>query len=208
MQRITDDLGCATGSIYRYFPSKGALIAAVQGEALAALGLSLRLGQDHLDALLTSHGTDAATAALARVFAAARFWITAGATFPQEVELLRRLFTHHHAVFTDDEASPVVPAALELLALGREVLDDAVAAGALADGPNLERAIIILAGTTGVLFTDGLRRWDGDLFDGQRLADELLWDLLLAWGAQPAPLTEVDELVTALDHDRHLVPAV
>jgi hypothetical protein len=111
-------------------------------------------------------------------------------------------------VLTDDEASPVVPPSLELLMLSRELLDDAVAQGSLQAGPNVERAIILLAGTTGVMLTEGLARWDSVLFDGERLADDLLWDLLVAWGAEAGALTEVDDLVAQLAGDDHLVPAV
>lgn len=208
MQRVTDDLVCATGSIYRYFRTKGTLIAAIQGEALGVLRASLGKGLSHLDLMLGSQAVDAPTAALARVLAAGRFWIAAATRFPQEIELLRRLFTHPDPVLTPDEASPVIPPSLDLLLLGRELLDDAVAAGALRDGPNVERAIILLAGTTGVMLTDGLARFDTALFDGERLAEELLWDLLVAWGASRGPLTEVDALVTTLADADHLVPAV
>lgn len=208
MQRVTDDLRCATGSIYRYFRTKGTLIAAIQGEALGVLRASLGKGLEHLDELLGARGADARTASLARVLAGGRFWIAAGSRFPQEVELLQRLFTHPDPVLTDEEAAAVIPSSLELLDLGRAFLDDAVDEGALRAGRNVERAIILLAATTGVLLTQAIARFDEVLFDGERLAEELLWDLLVAWGADRATLTEVDDLVVQLAADDHLVPAV
>ena len=45
MQRVADDVGCAVGSLYRYFSSKDALIAELQRDAIERLGTSFLLSQ-------------------------------------------------------------------------------------------------------------------------------------------------------------------
>ena len=47
MQRLADEVGASVGSVYTYFPSKGALVAEVQREAIERLAASaLVLGAD------------------------------------------------------------------------------------------------------------------------------------------------------------------
>jgi len=53
MQRIADELGCSVGLIYRYFPSKNALLGELQRGSLDVLHTSLQLTIAHLDELLS-----------------------------------------------------------------------------------------------------------------------------------------------------------
>jgi len=209
MQRLADDLQIGVGSLYRFFPSKGALIAELQRESLDLVSTSLRLSQTHITELLEARGVDdPQLASVVRVVGAARFWIGAEMVFPQEIELFRRLFTDPAATMDDEEGARVVPAALRLLELARQALDDAVEVGALASGPNLERAVILVAATTGVLMTSALARWDDAIFDGRRLAGVLVRDLLLGWGAAGAWLEPADDLMAALAERGQLVPTI
>jgi hypothetical protein len=72
----------------------------------------------------------------------------------------------------------------------------------------VQRAIIVIAGTTGVLMTSGLGRWDADLFNGQALAGVLVEDLFRGWGADLERLAVIDDLIAELVAHGHLVPAV
>lgn len=207
MQRVTDELACSVGSIYHYFPSKGALIAELQQEALDVLSRSLMASQGNLERILHATGADERLAALARPAVAAWFWIQAEGAYPREVELLRRQFTAPGLLYGPDEGQPAVDASMALVALGGQLLDGAVAAGALAPGPpSTDRAMLLIAGTTGLLLTSALRRWDERTFDGARLAGELVSELLAAWGAAPHVLAEVERLVQALTSSGELVP--
>jgi hypothetical protein len=101
-----------------------------------------------------------------------------------------------------------VPAAIRLLDLARSVLDDGVAAGALRPGPNVERAIIVIAATTGVLLTGGLERWDETIFDARRLATLLVRDLLVGWGVDESRFAPVDDLLATLAEHGRLIPDI
>jgi AcrR family transcriptional regulator len=210
MQGLADELDCGIGTLYRHFPSKGVLIAELQREALDIVNMSFRVSQAHLDDLAEAQGLapGSALVALARAVVAARFWVAAETVFPQEIDLSRRMFIDPSIRMDDDDAGRVVPSALRLLDLARQLLDDAVAAGALKEGVSVQRAIIVIAGTTGVLMTSGLARWDADLFNGQSLAGVLVHDLFLGWGADPSDLASVDDLIATLDAHDHLVPVV
>jgi AcrR family transcriptional regulator len=207
MQRVTEELQCSVGSIYHYFPSKGSLLAALEGEALAALGRSLVAGQANLDRRLQQQA-DPLLDALARPLAAARFWIAAEDAFPLEVELLRRQLTAPGILVALDEGLPAFDAALTLITLGQGLLDGAVEAGALQPGANLDRAMIMVAGTTGVLMTTGVRCRDAEVASGQHLAREMVGDLLVAWGARPDVLDRASALVDELAAAGDLTPVV
>jgi AcrR family transcriptional regulator len=206
MQRVTDDVGCATGSIYHYFGTKGALVAAVQLEALQILGRSLLESRVHLEELLQEREVGPDMAALMRVVVAARFWVAAEDVFPREIELCRRLFTEPGEVLAVDEAAPVTSPARDLLDVAKMLLDAAVEQRVLPAGSNVDRSIVLLAGTTGVMLTSVLSRWDDQLFEGQRLAHTMLLDLLTAWGADPDQLAEADQVATVLAEQGDLIP--
>jgi AcrR family transcriptional regulator len=209
MQRVADDVGCAVGSLYRYFASKDALLAELQRDAIDRLGTSFLLSQSHLDELLDRRRVrDGRVVALARVVTATRFWIAAETVFPQEIELSRRMFTDPVLVMDRSEVGRVVPAGMRLLELATGLLDAAADDGAIRPATNADRAVMIIAGTTGVLMTSGLGRWNVELFDGRRLANRMARDLFLSWGADPGDLDLIDDLIATLsEHDR-LVPPI
>lgn len=208
MQGLADELDCGIGTLYRHFASKGVLIAELQREALDIVSMSFRLSQAHLDDLLAERSIPDDVAALAKAVVAARFWISAEIVFPQEIDLSRRIFIDPALRMEEDEAARVLPAALRLLDLARQLLDDAVDAGVLRDGSSVQRAIIVIAGITGVLLTSELGRWDADLFNGRDLATTMVADLFRGWDADPRHLAAVDQLAADLDARGQLVPAV
>lgn len=207
MPRLADELGCGIGTLYRHFPSKDALIAELQIEALGIIGTSFVASQAALEQLLAERGIhDDAVTSLARVAGAVRYWVSAELHLPREIELLRTMFTDPAVHMDEEEGQKVLPASLLLLELARSVLDAAVEAGALRDGPAVQRAIVVLSGTTGVLMTSALQRWDADLFHGQEMARLMARDLFLGWGADPDRLALVEGLLDELEAAGTLVP--
>lgn len=206
MKRVTDELECASASIYSYFPSKGALIAAVQGSALQTLARSLELSQVNVEGAVA--GRSEVVAALARVAAASRFWIEAESRFPREIELCRVLFGASTQVVPQEDGESVLSPALSLISVGSTLLEAAEAVGALNPGDAFERATVIVAGSTGLLQARTLARWDDRVSDSHRFADRMLEALLLGWGADPGALVEADAIVNELVASGALVPEV
>ena len=209
MQRLADEIGCGIGSLYRHFPSKDALIAELEREALDVVNTSFQLSQAHLDTVLVKRGIEhPGLVALARAVAATRFWVAAETVFPQEIELSRRMFTDPELHMDEADVARVLPAALRLLDMARQLLEDANSAGALREGPAIQRAIVVVAGTTGVLMTSGLGRFDESLFDGRMLASLMVHDLFLGWGADPDELSVVEDLISTIAEHGQLIPPV
>ena len=192
MQRLAAEVGASVGSTYTYFPSKGALVAEVQREAIERLAAS---------ALVLATDVDRATGGspLAAVAALGRFWLTAGGPYPEEMRLLMLLLSDVTDAVPEEDAGRVVPAALRLLGLFEQRLAAAAVAGALDDGPADRRTIAVAAALTGCLQLATVQHWDEDLLDPIATGRTTLDGLLLGWGADPAALADAHRIVDELE---------
>lgn len=198
MQRLATEVGAAVGSVYTYFPSKGALVAEVQREAIERLATSAALLGADVDRALP--GADDHAARLAPVVAFGRFWLTADRTYPEEMQLLLLLLSDVTESVPAEEAGRVVPAAMRLLGLAEARLTAAAAEGAL-DGSDAadRRTIALAAALTGCVQLRVVQRWDEDLLDPTGTGRHVLDALLLGWGAAPGPLAAAHEVVDGLE---------
>jgi AcrR family transcriptional regulator len=196
MQRLADEVDAAVGTVYTYFPSKGALLAEVQREAIDRILGSYLLLRPDVEARVAD--VDPTSASLTHLVAFGRFWIASLDTFPQEQHLLQQLMNDSRRAVPDDELGRVLPAILRLLDLARERFDAATQAGALSAGDPMDRTITLAAALSGVLGVGKLDRWDVDLLDGRRLGLGLLDDLLRGWGASSDDLTAAHVVLDAI----------
>ncbi len=208
MHRIARSLECGVASIYRLFPSKDALIAELQLDALHVLGASWGEGARQLDETLAAQAWEEGDAALARAVAAGWFWIAAEDRYSYEIDLTRRVVVDRSTVVPPEQATRVLAATLELLERGRQLIDGAVTAGTLLPGNALERAIVVISSIFGVTLTAKFSRWDLDLFDGERVAGEALCALFLAWGADRDAMARVADLLRAEAAAGRLAPTI
>lgn len=189
---LADRLDCAVGTMYTYFASKEALIAAVQADAIARLAEVYDGAAEALDRLLDD--LDDTTRALARLVAFGRFVIVAERRMPEEFHLQQRLLAAGGALGPSD-VDQVVPVAFALLARPQGLLEDAVARGALAPGEPFDRTVSWVASVNGVLVLDAIAHPVTGLFDTGLLADRLTLDLLAGWGADRTALAAAAEHV-------------
>jgi AcrR family transcriptional regulator len=188
MQRLAAELDCAVGTVYTYFPSKSALVAEVQREAIGRLTASYAQLRAELD--------EAGAGPLAHVVAVGRFWIDIGRTYPQETRLLQLLMSHGEQALTDDDdVLRVLPAALEHLDIGRQAIETAFADAA---HDAFARTITLAAALNGVLQIGRLARIAPEVLDGERLAAAALDTLLLGWGASRRDLADAHDTVDVL----------
>jgi AcrR family transcriptional regulator len=196
MQRLAAEVDAAIGTVYTYFPSKGALLAEVQREAIDRLLGSYLLLRPDVEARVAD--ADPTLAAVAHLVAFARFWIESMDSFPQEQHLLQQLMSDTRRAVPDEELSRVLPAILRLLDLARDRFEVAAGVGALHDGDAMDRTLTFAAALSGLLQLDKLNRWDNDLLDGGRLARNLVDDLLLAWGAPADAVATSHDILDAI----------
>ena len=196
MQRLADEVEAAVGTVYTYFPSKGALLAEVQREAVDRILGSYLLLRPDVEARVAD--ADPSVATLTHLVAFGRFWIASLDTYPQEQHLLQQLMNDTRRVVPDDELGRVLPAILRLVDLGRERFEAATEAGALTEGDPMDRTITLAAALSGVLGVSKLDRWDVALLDGRRLARALVDDLLRGWGAASDDLVAAHTVLDAI----------
>ena len=199
MQRLADECDSAIGAVYRYFPSKGALVAEVQREAIERLSTSYALIADRSARSFAKAGLEGTELALANLVVFGRFFIATADSFPQELRLLQMLMSEMRPVVPVEEGMRVIPSAMRLLDQARACVDAALAERALLPGPlsSMDRVIVWAAAVGGVLQLSHLDVYDLELFDGDRLARQTTLDLFVAWGAEPGMLAAA---VARIDH--------
>lgn len=208
MAALAEVADYAPASLYTYFPSRSALLASLQQEALRILAdvsvSTVAAWQVDLA------GLDERTTALARLVGFSRLFLSAPEHHPREFRLQQRLLVTENAEETADAAA-VVPHAMAVLDTPRRLLATAVEVGALApheavadpldqplDGA-LVRTLAWLVALNGALLVDGLGV--GMPTTGALLGREITTTLLRGWGA------DVDLLAAAVPHaDRLPLP--
>jgi AcrR family transcriptional regulator len=179
------------GTIYTYFSSKAALVAALQEDAVHTLVASYRTAREVWDTALDEPGPDGEAldtelATLVHLQAYGAFFCAASVVFRDEFELQRMLLTERPPGVSPRELRQTMPVVVRLAEVPQGLLDEAVAAGAVEDADNLERVIRWLAALDGVLLLDGLSGVDRHLFRAQHHGRALTADLLTGWGADRA----------------------
>ena len=185
LQRLADRLDYTPGALYRYFPSKEALVAELQRVVLA--WLAVRTEQCRAAADDAAPGLAAPDAALLGVIATARAFEQFSEDAPVEFGLLSMYLGDPEPRLPDAEAGRVYESAERLLAALAEQLESAAHAGALAPGDADERALALWAGLQGAAGTRKLARSAPGRIDPKRVSRGLLAALLAGWGA---PRTE------------------
>jgi AcrR family transcriptional regulator len=199
MQRLADECDSAIGAVYRYFPSKGALVAEVQREAVERLFTSYSLVRGRTDAELPGFGLADDQLALTRVVLMGRWFVALSDTHPQELRLLQMLIGAPNVVVPIEEGMRVLPSVIRLLDTARACLDDAVDTGIIDQRTDsMTRVVTWAAAVGGVLQASRLDVYDVDLLNGPQMSIRLTMDLFHAWGATREQLDAADEVVDRL----------
>lgn len=205
MAALAEAADYATASLYTYFPSRSALLAALQQRALEKLAA---VAEEHvadwdtaLDAVSPAPG--ARVAALARLLAFSDLFLAAPRRYPKEFLLQQELLVNTDVEETADAAT-VVPSAMAVLDVPRRLLAQAAEVGALREcepardplgepvDVALLRTLAWVVALNGALLTNRLST--GLPTTGVALGDELTTALLLGWGADPADLANARTL--------------
>jgi AcrR family transcriptional regulator len=190
MQAIADELDCAIGTIYTYFPSKAELLAALTRQGIDALGESYRSAHHLWDVELGQADLEPELLALVELLAYAGFLGAAAVVYADEFALQRALLSG--GALDDglnrgtDRPQASLEVVLALLDTPRSLIQAAVEVGALQPGDPLERALRWLASLNAVLLVEHLAALDRHLFRAAHHARALTADLLVGWGADRA----------------------
>jgi AcrR family transcriptional regulator len=206
MTRLAAELDLSVGALYRYFPSKDALVVELQ--AIAIERIHSMLGSERA-AWRRRLMDDAQNAALSELCGAAAFYRELAQQQPRIFRLLSFTLADPRTLVEDEQAARMAPAFLALLTEVSDMFRGAAALGALQPGDALERTVLFWSSLHGVMLVSKLQRLappsssseraDG-LFDVTRLTNEMTAALLRGWGA------DAERVERALDWVRKLPP--
>ncbi len=202
MTALAEAADYAPASLYTYFSSRSALLAALQDRALRTLGDIAETELATWDALLTDADVTAQVAALARLCAFSDLFLAAPQRQPREFKLQQQLLSDI-GVQDPSDAATVLPAALLVLDVPRRLLAGAVEEGALgapddriagdadADGAYV-RTVTWVSALNGILLVDTLTV--GLPTTSEAMGTVLTDALLRGWGADATLLATARDL--------------
>ena len=205
MQRLADELDTVVSAVYRYYPSKAAILAAVQVRAVERLAVSIGRIREQGEAYFEQRVPDD-DRALARLVLIGRWWCATSQTYPEEMRLLQMQLSARTTPLDQGGGDMLWANAMELLGVVATALEDGQRDGAISPGATLDRALIWASGLGGVLQLDDLDKYSPELFGGSRLAIQTNLDLLTAWGADPASLERMSAVVDEFSELGPLAP--
>jgi AcrR family transcriptional regulator len=197
LQRVAQALGLVTTAIYRYFPSKDALMAALQRRAVRAISEHFQSELAALSEPLAK--TSPPTAGLATLLMIGELYLALPRTHPNEWRFVARLLGDPKQLLSDDEAARTAPLLEGFLRSMAAVFAHAEDTEALASGDAGERVFAFWSALHGAHCMEKLRR----VAPGAPSVDDIgrctTHALLASWGATPARLTAARELTKKLD---------
>jgi AcrR family transcriptional regulator len=187
LQKVAQSLGYVTTAVYRYFPSKDALVAALQRRAIGVV-------REHFERELLRRiaplGEAAApTRALASLLAAADIYLDLPRAEPRAWYLVAVLLGDPRPLLSDEESARTRPAVAAFLGGVTLLFDAAQRAGALDPGSGEDRVLVYWGALHGALCLEKARRIAPELPASGAIGASAARALLSGWGASPARLS-------------------
>lgn len=184
MQHLAGELGFAVGALYRYFPSKDAILVAVQLRLVDSLHRELVRALGQADQQVAARADlDPRRAALLRLWVLAQLYESMAREQPTEFCLLSMTISDPRQLVKDEHASLLLPSLLGLLQLVGGLFQDAAATGALGAGDPARRTVVLWTAVQGALQLRKLERFGVGALSVAAVLDEAVTTLLVGWGA-------------------------
>lgn len=177
MGRLAEAVDYTAGALYRYFPSKDALLSRMVAQVLEEAQGYLSRAEAALPA---------GSFPLTRVFAIAHGYREFARERPHSFGLLASSMADPRVLLPEAaDAQPVTEVVIATLELLAQALGDAVTAGQLDDGDVAERTLCLFATLQGLLQLHKQARFAPGVLELDRLVPVGTRTLLLGWGAKP-----------------------
>ena len=187
LQEIARELDYTVAALYRYFPSKDALVAELQRRVVALLDDKLTQVEAATAAWLEELAPQQRerVAPLAPVAAAGLFYSGLAESSPQAFGLLALSLGDPRHLIDDARARAVIATAQPMFDRLAAHSQRAVEAGQLAAGDSRDRTLVLWSSLHGVAQLTKLGRLAPERLDPRRLCESLLQALLVGWGGEP-----------------------
>ncbi|MFZ5443363.1 MAG: TetR/AcrR family transcriptional regulator [Myxococcota bacterium] len=175
MGRLADAVDYTPGALYRYFPSKDALLAGLVAQVLDEAKAALEAAEARLPK---------GAYPLTRVFALAHGYRLFALEQPHAFALLAMTMAEPKVLLSGPSAAPVTERVVQTLEVLARALGDAEAHGQLEPGDVTERTLCFFATLQGLLLLHKQARFAPKVLDFERLVPAATRTLLLGWGAK------------------------
>ncbi len=195
LHAVARELDVVTGTLYRYFPNKDALVAALHRRAIADLhqrfGEHARRLSCELDRVELSHEVRVLT----ELCAASRFYLDLPEQLPNRFRFVWLMLGDPRSLIRPEDVPKSAVPLLAFLSDVRALFERASKLGALSEGSGLDRTLVFWSAQQGVVQLQKLQRYEARLFDYRRLGAQLARPLLIGWGASPAALDRAEQVL-------------
>lgn len=192
VHRLAKVMGYAPAALYRYFPSKEALVVELQCQSLTAYAERFSERFEQVEARTELSPKPRALLALIE---AASLYSELSTERPDAFRLICFAVGDPRVLVADDAAEKVLEAAMVLLQAVSLRFSRAEKAGALNDAASaMDRAVLFWTSVHGVLQLKKLSRVQPQALDPGRLGAEVVSALLRGWGAPPRSLSRALEI--------------
>ena len=189
LQKLAKSLGYVATAVYRYFPSKDALVAALQRTAIERIQKQFAADLSAREARETKEGRGlVASRDLSNLLAAAEIYLDLPETQPKSFYLVAVLLGDPQVYLSDEESLRTAPTLRALLGSISGLFDAAQSSGALDAGSADERTLAFWATLHGATCLEKARRVVPTLPSSKHIGMAAVKTLLRGWGATPAAL--------------------
>jgi AcrR family transcriptional regulator len=189
---LAERLGVSVGGLYRYYPSKGAILVGLERRAILSFQDVQRSLLEELEPKLRRRPPK--VVALARVLAAASAYPEHARRHPVQHRLMTQLLSVPEQLLDEREVLDVEAEARPVLARSAALLEEAAAVGALVEGDAVLRTFVLWAALQGADLFHKRDRILPPALHAAALSSAAVETLLLGWGATLADLTAARRL--------------
>ncbi|MHC4391476.1 MAG: TetR/AcrR family transcriptional regulator [Planctomycetota bacterium] len=199
MKPLARGLDIAVGAVYRYFPSKAALLVGMQQKVLGDLRACFVEVLEQVAAGAEQRGASEHECALLPILAAAHVYAALPAAVPDRFAVLQRIVGDPQH-FLDQESGVVAyQAMIEVLTPLAEAFRAAQGGRVIAPADSVKRAILFWSALHGTLQIRKFSRFDPENVRPAELTLEAALALVRGFGAREEPLRQANAALLALN---------
>lgn len=199
LHAVARELDVVTGTLYRYFPNKDALVAALHRRAIADLHERFGAHAARLHTALEGVELCPEERVLTQLCAASRFYLELPEQLPNRFRFVWLMLGDPRSLIRPEDVPKSAVPLLAFLGDVRALFERAAKLGALSDGNALDRTLVFWSAQQGVVQLQKLQRYEAKLFDYRRLGAQLARPLLVGWGASPAALERAEQVLDRIN---------
>lgn len=185
VHRIARELDLTVGALYRYFPSKQAMLTAL-GEDIVR-GFTSSLGQI-TDLYEASIQDSQSLSPLTSLFVISNAFLEMAERSPARYRMVDLMLVDPRSMVPEEDRMMVLQTLFEMLARVERLLDQSSTRNLISIGHSRERTIVLWSALLGINSMFKMRRLYPEQVPAKNLAEDTITALFVAWGCDASAL--------------------